>query len=248
MKRPLPAPVQGTTLTDKDGKPTSHNYRWIESVGSAVIDTQDSLEALDTSTTNSINTLNTSITNLTSAINDVKFKNGTSKNFSGSSAQYYDFTVSGDPKFIVVMFSEPTASTLTLSSTSETVGVQLGSAGGIDTTADYEMDYFQWNSVSGGSFSAPNFVKSYFAITGTNTLRYFWRSILTLTKFSDSVWYAQCSHYVNATSGGLNPNFLGNGNGQKTLGASYVGPITTVRILTSGTSVIQNGTVNILYQ
>lgn len=52
MKRPLPVPVQGTNLTDKDGKPTSHNYRWMESVGSSVLDTQDSVTSLETSVTN----------------------------------------------------------------------------------------------------------------------------------------------------------------------------------------------------
>lgn len=43
MKRPLPTPVQGTTLTDKDGKPTSHNYRWMDSVNTSINDTQDDI-------------------------------------------------------------------------------------------------------------------------------------------------------------------------------------------------------------
>lgn len=48
MKKRLPTPTQSAALADKEGKPSSHTYRWMDSVGAAVTDTQDNLEAKDT--------------------------------------------------------------------------------------------------------------------------------------------------------------------------------------------------------
>lgn len=48
MKKRLPTPTQSAALADKDGRPTTHSYRWMDSVGAAVTDTQDNLEAKDT--------------------------------------------------------------------------------------------------------------------------------------------------------------------------------------------------------
>lgn len=230
MKRPLPVPVQGTSLTDKDGKPTSHNYRWIESVGSALTDTQSAVTALDASTTNSINSINTSLGTLNTEITK-KLTPGTSKTFT-SATTFWDFT--GIPSWAKRITFVATGLNVSGSSLSVATILQLGTSAGIENSGYSSAGlYFAFNASVGPAPGAASGLLIAMAGGGTITA--------IINNVTGNSWAVSGSSYVNGNPSAYACTYFSS----KTI----AGPLTTVRLTTTaGTANITAGTANIFYE
>lgn len=232
MKRPLPPPIQSSQITDKDGQPSSHHYRWMDGLNQSVLDTQDTLETTNTDLTNlttTVNTNNTSLGNRITTLENLKLTSGTAKTFvSGGTDKFWDFSVPSGVKRINF-----TASNVAVSA-SINFGIQLGTAAGIENSG-YSSSIL---GVSSAANVSPGGSSTYFSFT--NAVLPPASGCMVISNLTGNTW--TCSG--NSFSFG-SPTYSWQFTGVKTLANT----LTTVRLMTSsGTANLIGGTINILYE
>lgn len=238
-KKLLPKPVQSSNVTDKDGKPTSYHYRWMDGVNQAVT----TLDAGLTSTNSDVATINTSISNintsLTSLTNTVNGLTGLTRGTAIVGADTPNKTFTGIPswvKQVTVVFDA-----VSIKWTSDYIWLQLG-AGSIQTTG-----YNSRSAIVETGAAVTNINTSAFVITNliTNAIPFY--GSVTLTNITGNTWVSvgTIGLFNNGTLDRLHTT-----TGRVALSNKLDRiNLTTPNSGTSSTSTnITGGTMNILYQ
>lgn len=232
-KKLLPKPVQSSSVTDKNGKPTSHHYRWMDGVNQSITN-------LDSSLTSNVATLNTSIattnTNLANLQTTVTALTGLTRGTAQSGADTPNKTFTGIPSWVrrvSVVFSS-----VIIKWAPDYIYLQLG-AGSIQTTGyTSRAAYVEGTSVLNQTTSAlviTNQVLNGIPIHGS----------VTLTNISGNTWISTGTFVEIAANRATHVS-----SGSVTLS----GTLDRVNLTTpgSGTSAtstnIIGGTMNIFYE